>query len=398
MVFGLLILLILLSIAYCTEETYQKYVRYMEKKTLWCACWVSLGILSLLGLGTGLHTFLLYLGPHIASVTLAAHECGSVDFPEPPYPDQIICPQHAAAELGSDAEPVGVESVGVGPAAVQESISLWTIMSKVRLEACVWISDSDFTINDVIPSQVRTLQGTAIGELPPYFMAWAARLSGADPDDEDHQTFETTLDQSQCAQPTDAAAGMPDVQSNCGTGTRVYSVSWGEFFSIDADVLEASGMDQVHGCSKLFERRGKCILGKICVTALKRDFCGAVKKDRDFATRANVAVQKIIHKVGFLGILACASIPNPLWTLSGPIVEFFWCNTHRESSYQNAHSETVCDRHLQQTNSGVDGVPHRHTKALSERGALRSECNCSFDDLTLYSLIKSVLQIISRRL
>ncbi|XP_047185269.1 vacuole membrane protein 1 isoform X2 [Scophthalmus maximus] len=262
MVFGLLILLILLSIAYCTEETYQKYVRYMEKKTLWCACWVSLGILSLVGLGTGLHTFLLYLGPHIASVTLAAHECGSVDFPEPPYPDQIICPQHAAAELGSDAEPVGVESVGVGPAAVQESISLWTIMSKVRLEACVWQG-----------------AGTAIGELPPYFMAWAARLSGADPDDEDHQTFETTLDQSQCAQ--------------------------------------------------------------------------------DFATRANVAVQKIIHKVGFLGILACASIPNPLWTLSGPIVEFFWCNTHRESSYQNAHSETVCDRHLQQTNSGVDGVPHR---------------------------------------
>ncbi|AWP00452.1 putative vacuole membrane protein 1 isoform 2, partial [Scophthalmus maximus] len=63
MVFGLLILLILLSIAYCTEETYQKYVRYMEKKTLWCACWVSLGILSLLGLGTGLHTFLLYLSP-----------------------------------------------------------------------------------------------------------------------------------------------------------------------------------------------------------------------------------------------------------------------------------------------------------------------------------------------
>jgi len=27
-------------------------------------------------------------GPHIAAVTLAAFECLSVDFPEPPYPDE----------------------------------------------------------------------------------------------------------------------------------------------------------------------------------------------------------------------------------------------------------------------------------------------------------------------
>lgn len=60
-VFGLLILLILLSIAYRIEGAHQKYVCYMEKKTLWCAYWLGLGILSSVGLGTGLHTFLLYL-------------------------------------------------------------------------------------------------------------------------------------------------------------------------------------------------------------------------------------------------------------------------------------------------------------------------------------------------
>uniref|UniRef100_A0A3Q3ECY2 Vacuole membrane protein 1 n=1 Tax=Labrus bergylta TaxID=56723 RepID=A0A3Q3ECY2_9LABR len=193
-VFGLLILLILLSIAYCIEGTHQKYVHYMEKKTLWCSYWVGLGILSSVGLGTGLHTFLLYLGPHIASVTLAAYECGSVDFPEPPYPDQIVCPQ-------------------------QEVISLWTIISKVQLEACMWGA------------------GTAIGELPPYFMARAARLSGADPDDEDYQKFEEMLDETNAAQ--------------------------------------------------------------------------------DVATRAKLAVQKLIQRVGFFGILACASIPNPLFDLAG---------------------------------------------------------------------------------
>lgn len=31
-------------------------------------------------LGTGLHTFVLYLGPFIAQVTLAATECKSVNF------------------------------------------------------------------------------------------------------------------------------------------------------------------------------------------------------------------------------------------------------------------------------------------------------------------------------
>ncbi|KAK2879807.1 hypothetical protein Q8A73_023619 [Channa argus] len=200
-----------------------QYVSYVEKKTWWCAYWVGLGILSSVGLGTGLHTFLLYLGPHIASVTLAAYECGSVEFPEPPYPDQIICPQHETPKLGPDAEQVGVETAGedrgVGSGGLQGTVSLWTIITKVRLESCMWGA------------------GTAIGELPPYFMARAARLSGADPNDEDYRKFEEMLDQTQSAQ--------------------------------------------------------------------------------DFATRAKVAVQKLIQKVGFFGILACASIPNPLFDLAG---------------------------------------------------------------------------------
>ncbi|KAL7401139.1 hypothetical protein ABVT39_023600 [Epinephelus coioides] len=116
-VFLVLVLCSLFSIAYSTEGAHQQYVNYLEKRFLWCAYWVGLGILSSVGLGTGLHTFLLYLGPHIASVTLAAYECGSTDFPEPPYPDQIVCPQ------------------GEG---LEGSISLFSIMSKVRLEACMW--------------------------------------------------------------------------------------------------------------------------------------------------------------------------------------------------------------------------------------------------------------------
>lgn len=39
------------------------------------------------------------------------------------------------------------------------TVTLWSIMAKVRLEAMMWGA------------------GTALGELPPYFMARAARLS-----------------------------------------------------------------------------------------------------------------------------------------------------------------------------------------------------------------------------
>ncbi|XP_055798122.1 vacuole membrane protein 1-like [Salvelinus fontinalis] len=219
-VLSLLVLGTLFSIAYSVKGTHQKYVQHMEKRFLWCAYWVGLGILSSVGLGTGLHTFLLYLGPHIASVTLAAYECGSVDFPEPPYPEQVICPQEEVLLGGTETvAQAGVEGLAGVAAAVQGSISLWTIVSKVRLEACMWGA------------------GTAIGELPPYFMARAARLSGEEPDDEDYEEFGELLEQAETSQ--------------------------------------------------------------------------------DFATRAKLAVQKMVQRVGFFGILACASIPNPLFDLAG---------------------------------------------------------------------------------
>ncbi|KRT80765.1 hypothetical protein AMK59_5975, partial [Oryctes borbonicus] len=116
------------------DGPHQNFLQQWYSKLLWCLYWTGLGILSSVGLGTGLHTFLLYLGPHIAQVTLAAYECNSLNFPEPPYPDEIICPM----------DPIKLTGV-----------SILSIMSKVRLESMCWGA------------------GTALGELPPYFMARA---------------------------------------------------------------------------------------------------------------------------------------------------------------------------------------------------------------------------------
>ncbi|KAG1650536.1 Vacuole membrane protein 1 [Nymphon striatum] len=203
--FVVMLMMILLTIAvgvYNSHGSQYKFIQDLERLIFICAYWLGLGILSSVGLGTGLHTFLLYLGPHIATVTMAAYECGSLDFPEPPYPDSISCPKSNS----------NVENVA--------AISIWSIMTKVRLEAFMWGT------------------GTALGELPPYFVAKRARLSGNDPDDEELEEFEELL--------------QHEKDSN-----------------------------------------------------------------KSVIDRAKLTVEKLVEKAGFLGILACASIPNPLFDLAG---------------------------------------------------------------------------------
>ena len=54
--------------------------RILSEDAYECAMWLALGIMSSVGLGTGLHTFLLYLGPHIIRVTLLAGQCTPTEF------------------------------------------------------------------------------------------------------------------------------------------------------------------------------------------------------------------------------------------------------------------------------------------------------------------------------
>uniref|UniRef100_A0A8D8R805 Vacuole membrane protein 1 n=1 Tax=Cacopsylla melanoneura TaxID=428564 RepID=A0A8D8R805_9HEMI len=205
---GLSLLFILsLYISTYVNGPHQAVVLWLEKRALWCLYWTGLGVLSSVGLGTGFHTFLLYLGPHIAKVSMAAYECGTLAFPEPPYPDEILCPD--------------TESLA-GSVAADWAPSLWSIMLKVKLEAMMWGA------------------GTALGELPPYFLSRAARLSLLDPDDVD-------------------------------------------------DLVE---LEELH------------------------------KKQQNPETmtlvdKMKLKIETLVNKVGFFGILACASIPNPLFDLAG---------------------------------------------------------------------------------
>lgn len=118
--------------------------------------WLVLGILSSVGLGAGLHTFVLYLGPHIIRVTSTAATCGSANFSAqieqylswiPEYTaDAFTCPP--------DADP-------------DSDVAIMDIVAKVAPACFFWGL------------------GTAIGELPPYFVARAARWSSGEEADEE---------------------------------------------------------------------------------------------------------------------------------------------------------------------------------------------------------------------
>lgn len=95
--------------------------------------------------------------------------------------------------------------------------------------------------------------------------------------------------------------------------------------------------------------------------------------------RAKIAVERIVEKVGFLGILACASVSifkfiiyviksvlqftrwqiiilfvvldtkssfrlggNNMWSFPSPVLDILRCNVNRQSCHKNAHSENVC--------------------------------------------------------
>ncbi|XP_048427675.1 vacuole membrane protein KMS1-like [Pyrus x bretschneideri] len=133
------------------EKHLEELVKYFQFG-LW---WVSLGIASSIGLGSGLHTFVLYLGPHIAFFTLKAMQCGRVDLKSAPY-DTIQLKQ-GPSWLGKNCSDFGPP---LFPSLHGLRVPLSSILPQVQLEAVLWGL------------------GTAIGELPPYFISRAASLSG----------------------------------------------------------------------------------------------------------------------------------------------------------------------------------------------------------------------------
>lgn len=137
------------------EGPHGKHIEEMQLYVQFGLWWVALGVASSIGLGSGLHTFVLYLGPHIAFFTIKAMKCGRVDIKSASY--DTIQLKRGPSWLGKDCADFGPP---LFPSSDGVSIPLSSILPQVQLEAVLWGL------------------GTALGELPPYFISRAARLSG----------------------------------------------------------------------------------------------------------------------------------------------------------------------------------------------------------------------------
>ncbi|KAF9925874.1 Vacuolar membrane protease [Linnemannia zychae] len=137
----LLVILPLLTAAvyfvYQTDGAHQPLLKHAESGLIWYGYWILLGVASSIGLGCGLHSFVLFLGPHIANVTLTAYKCGNTQF-DVRGDHRFVC------QAPDETVP----------------LTLALIFRAVALESFFWG------------------MGTALGELPPYFVARAAALSG----------------------------------------------------------------------------------------------------------------------------------------------------------------------------------------------------------------------------
>ena len=142
--YGLLPLAVLWFILDCIPGPYTDPINQIEFGIEYVIWWLGLGILSSIGLGSGLQSGVLFLFPHIIKVSLAAQTCKTLDFESysdiwfRTSPGLFKCPP-----LTAYSTPVTL-------------LGTW---QKIIL-ACFLQS-----------------AGTAIGEIPPYWMTRAARLA-----------------------------------------------------------------------------------------------------------------------------------------------------------------------------------------------------------------------------
>eukprot|EP00953_Heterococcus_sp_UTEX-ZZ885_P024563 13433-Heterococcus_DN1.PRE.5 len=92
-------------------QQHNKQIDKIEQGILFIVWWVGLGVLSSVGLGTGMHSGVLFLFPHIMKVCLAAESCGTLDFNSTGNtwlsedPSLFACPNDVDDDSGSITKP-----------------------------------------------------------------------------------------------------------------------------------------------------------------------------------------------------------------------------------------------------------------------------------------------------
>ena len=130
-----ILLIIVCHFVIGTIEIIEYFYIFIE----WILWWLILGILSSIGLGTGMHSGLLFLFPFIGQVCMTAATCHSLQFD--------TFGSHAFVCIEKHSEDYS-------------TVTFWGLFSKVFWPCFLWGS------------------GTAIGEIPPYAVSLARVRAG----------------------------------------------------------------------------------------------------------------------------------------------------------------------------------------------------------------------------
>eukprot|EP01043_Picozoa_sp_COSAG02_P056341 COSAG02_NODE_6667_length_3429_cov_3.808390_3_plen_403_part_00 len=149
-------------VAYQIEGAHKQHMNELTKTVEYIIWWVGLGVLSSVGLGSGMHTGILFLFPHVFKVTNAIENMAT------------LCPN---PNNSSDIDPRD---------------NMWARLPIKESFPCLDTGSSggDGTAMFLhiylhcLPAAFLWGAGTAIGEVPPYWTAFAAKMSGeVDEDD-----------------------------------------------------------------------------------------------------------------------------------------------------------------------------------------------------------------------
>jgi len=122
-------------------------VQETERSFEFIVWWIGLGVLSSIGFGSGMHSGLLFLFPHMLKICLAAERCGNLEFDLRTdiwsRSDIFHCEPSVDAATGQSSE-----------------VGFLQIFLKALPAAILWGS------------------GTALGEVPPYLLSYQAAKAG----------------------------------------------------------------------------------------------------------------------------------------------------------------------------------------------------------------------------
>jgi hypothetical protein len=283
-----------------------EHVASAEEWALYAAWWLALGVLSSVGLGTGMHSGLLFLFPHMLKVCLAAETCGHARFNVRRDVWYSKAPLHCddgGGAGGGGGRAAAAAMSAAAAAAKGDGVSFWQLFRKVALTGMLWGA------------------GTAIGEIPPYFLSYQAAAAGVR-----NTLLEGALASMGGAAPGGDDSGGDDAAAAAVEGSAAAALAAAPAAPALAVAAAAptSPTSPTSPSSRLTTTTTTSGGGSISQAPdhhhhhqRRRRRRRATNPLRDAAQLAQAWMMRLIRERGFWGILALASWPNAAFDLCG---------------------------------------------------------------------------------